>query len=38
MAKEYMSVFLIGMRDLGLQEEDVISLIKKEFNKCKGQA
>jgi DNA-binding transcriptional regulator YhcF (GntR family) len=32
MAQEYLSVFLIGMRDLGLQEEDVISLIRKEFN------
>lgn len=33
MAKEYMTTFLIGMRDLGLQEEEVISLIQKEFNK-----
>ncbi|ABX41657.1 GntR family transcriptional regulator [Lachnoclostridium phytofermentans] len=37
MAKEYMSAFLIGMRDLGLQEEDVISLIKKEFDNTKEQ-
>lgn len=32
MAKEYMTTFLIGMRDLGIQEEEVISLIRKEFD------
>lgn len=33
MAAEYMETFLLGMKDLGFEKDEVITLIQKEYDK-----